>query len=350
MKRLVFLFFSGFALLALGQKTPSPWQFEAYAEVYYSFDFDQPADHRRPDYLYNFHRHNEVNLNLGLLSLGYEEERLRGRLSLMAGTYAQANLAPEPAALRSIYEAFVGVKLSEKAQWWLDAGVFESHLGFENARSLRCATLTRSLVAENSPYYLSGLRMSWTSANEKWLARLVLANGWQRMQREEGNQSPGIGHQLQYRIGSFLLNSSSYWGQVGANTNSFSAQQRSVNRFFHNFFLHYEHPQGASLTLGLDYGRQERAVLEGYRNWWAPTIIVQAPVSARWDFALRFEHFDDRYAMILGIGAERLYGVSLNFDYQLSPQAKLRLEGRRLARQDDQGINEALTAALAISW
>jgi hypothetical protein len=38
-----------------------------------------------------------------------------------------------------------------------------SHIGFESVISADCWTLTRSLLAENSPYYETGMRLEATS-------------------------------------------------------------------------------------------------------------------------------------------------------------------------------------------
>ncbi len=37
--------------------------FNAYAELYYSYDFAKPANHEKPDFIYNHKRHNEINAN-----------------------------------------------------------------------------------------------------------------------------------------------------------------------------------------------------------------------------------------------------------------------------------------------
>ncbi len=83
-----------------------------YAEIYYVYDFAHPADHNRPDFLHAFNRHNEVNLNIGFVQVEYENNRIRGKFALMAGTYANANLAAEPGVLKNIFEANAGVKLA----------------------------------------------------------------------------------------------------------------------------------------------------------------------------------------------------------------------------------------------
>ena len=159
--------------------------FSGYGEVYYSYDLSQPDNHERPGFLYNHKRHNEINANLFLAKAAYDSKNYRGAFALMAGNYAQYNLSAEPVSLRNIYEATAGIKLTKKASLWLDAGIMPSHIGFESAISADCWTLSRSLVAENSPYYQSGAKLTFISKNEKFTAVGLVLNGWQHIQRPD---------------------------------------------------------------------------------------------------------------------------------------------------------------------
>jgi len=129
-----------------------PVQLSAYIETYYGYDFSNPDDHNRPDFLYSYDRHNEVNINLAYIQAAYLNDGVRGTFALMTGTYAAANLAAEPGIARNIFEANAGVKISKKKNVWVDAGVFASHIGFESAVGAKCWTMTRSILADNSPY------------------------------------------------------------------------------------------------------------------------------------------------------------------------------------------------------
>jgi hypothetical protein len=172
-----------FATLALGffnikaqelTKT-NPLTFSGYAETYCSYDLSQPESHERPSFFYSYNRHNEVNLNLGFVKANYTTEKVRGNFALIGGTYAQYNLAAEQGLLKNIFESNVGVKISNKKNIWIDAGIMPSHIGFESAIGKDCWNLTRSILAENSPYYESGIKLSYTSTNEKlYLAAIQL--------------------------------------------------------------------------------------------------------------------------------------------------------------------------------
>lgn len=131
-----------------------------FLDMYYVSDFNQPENNTRPDFLFNHHRHNRINANLALLQLHFDQDKYRANLGLMAGTYSQRNLAHEPKLLRQVYAANIGVALNQRNDLWLEIGVLPSHIGFESAISADNPTLTRSLAAENSPYYLAGARLA----------------------------------------------------------------------------------------------------------------------------------------------------------------------------------------------
>ena len=167
------------AMDVIGQDNSGPplhavVQASGFLDMYYGFDFNQPASNTRPDFLFNHHRHNKIHANLALLQLHLDQDRYRANLGVMGGTYAQRNLAHEPKLLRHVYAANMGVALNQRSSLWLDVGVMPSHIGFESAISADNPTLTRSLAAENSPYYLAGARLSWDASPNWQLAALVL--------------------------------------------------------------------------------------------------------------------------------------------------------------------------------
>ena len=88
--------------------------FSAYGELYYSYDFSNPANHEKSSFLYNHKRHNELNTNLLLVKANYVDKTYRATVGLMAGNYPQYNLSSEPTWAQFIYEANIGVQVSNK--------------------------------------------------------------------------------------------------------------------------------------------------------------------------------------------------------------------------------------------
>lgn len=181
-------------------------------DLFYGYDFNLPEGKTRLPFLCNHNRHNQVALNLGLVKFALTKERLRSNLALHAGAYSVDNYADEPGILKYVFEANAGVLLSKKGNVWLDAGVLPSHIGFESAISPDNLTLTRSILAENTPYFLTGGKVSFQTS-EKWFFSGLIFNGWQRITNVEGSTKPSFGTQVVYRPkDNVLVNWSTFQG------------------------------------------------------------------------------------------------------------------------------------------
>jgi len=318
MKWLLALIFTFISLAGSAQVfTKGDWEISGYIETYYTYDLNQPEDHLRPDFLFNFKRHNEFSINLAFIRAAYTDDKVRGNLAIMTGNYAQFNLAGEPAWAQMVYEASVGVKVMDKL--WLDVGVMPSHIGFESAEGMETWHLSRSLLAENSPYFLTGGRLTY-AWNEKFDITLWLTNGWQRVQRIERNQSLGIGLGLNHRpIEGLEINYSNYFGNE-------YPQTLYLPRFFNNFYTMYSF-QDWGITVGADYG-VEATIYDNINQWYAFTISLRRKIFDRFYIAARADHYSDVKGVILPRGME-VTGYSMNMDYQISEKALARIEFRQ---------------------
>ena len=353
------------ALLAFGfttitaqeaAKEKSPLTFSGYLETYYSYDFGNPDNHLRPGFVYSHNKHNELNLNLGLVKVNYAKDIVRANFALMAGTYAQYNMAAEEDLMKNVFEANVGVKVSKTANLWVDAGIMPSHIGFESAIGKDCQNLTRSILADNSPYYEAGVKIGYTSPSEKWYLAALYLNGWQRIQKIEGNQTPAFGTQVTYKpSGKTTLNWSTYVGN----------EQPDVDRkwrYFNNFYGQFKISDKTNLTAGFDIGSQQSAnQSDKYDTWFSPVLILQYKPTAKIQLAARGEYYDDEKGVIIASGAPngfKTYGFSANFDYLVSDNVLFRIEARNLSSKDKVFLkngnptdtNTFLTTSLAISF
>jgi hypothetical protein len=309
------------------QSAQSGFRINGYAETYYLFDFNRPENQSLPDFIFSHNRHNEVNLNLGFARLAYETATVRGSLALAAGSYVNANYAHEPKALQNIFEGSVGFRLVSSKPIWLDMGVFESHIGFESAIGADCWTLSRSLLAEHSPYYQAGIKVTYGDAKSRWLLSGLLLNGWQRMARQPGNNTPAFGHQLKFQPNAkWTFNSSSFFG----NDKPDSAR---AWRIFHNFYTQYEHAKWGFI-LGFDIGAEQAETKSTrWHEWYSPVAIVRRQIRSNMWIAARVEQFADRQQVLIATGdflGFDAWGWSANFDIQISDAAIWRLELRGL--------------------
>lgn len=313
-------------------QTPSPLTVTGYVEAYYGYDFNRPANNTRPSFLYSHNRNNEFTVNLAFAKLAYATDRVRANISLAAGTYMNANYAAEPGVLKNILEANVGVGLSKKHQLWLDIGILPSHIGFESAIGKDNWTVTRSLVAENSPYFESGAKLGYTTNNGKFAVSLLALNGWQRITRVEGNSLMSWGTQWVVKPNSKItLNYSNFLGTD-------KPDSARLWRSYHNIYGIFQLSDRWGITAGFDLGTEQVAKGSNSNNtWFTPVLLLRYQPDDHWAVAVRGEYFKDEKGVIIATGTTNGFnttGYSMNIDYLPIPNVAIRLEGRLLQSED----------------
>ena len=302
-----------------------------FLDVFYVYDFNQPQGTNRQAFLFNHNRHNEFNLNLGFVKLGLEHSKYRANIALHTGTYVNDNYASEPTVLRNIFEANVGLSLNKSNKLWLDAGIFASHIGFESAVSPDNWTMTRSLLAENSPYFLSGAKLTF-NPNSKWEIAGLILNGWQRIQRLQDNSLPSFGTQFKFRpTEKTTINWSTFIGTDDPDTT------RRM-RYFNNFYGQFQFTEKLGIIAGFDIGTQQTAKRSStYDIWFSPILIAQYSINKTLKTAIRAEYYEDEQGIIIPTSTPNGFktaGLSLNFDYSPTKNIIFRLEGRWLKSKD----------------
>lgn len=302
-----------------------------FVDIFYVYDFNRPQGPERQAFLFNHNRHNEFNLNLGLVNFGINHPKYRANFAIQTGTYANDNYAAEPGLLKNIFEANIGISLNKKNNLWLDAGVLPSHIGFESAISMDNMTLTRSLSAENSPYFLSGAKLTF-NPNDKWEIAGLIVNGWQRIQRLEGNSLPSFGTQVNYHpTHKLILNWSTFIGTDDPDTT------RRI-RYFNNFYGQFQFTDKFDFIAGVDVGIQQKSKGDSaYDVWFVPTLIGRYSINPTWKLAARAEYYQDETGIIIPTGTTHGFqttGLSLNIDYSPTQYIMCRFEGRWLNSKD----------------
>lgn len=327
-------------------------ELSGFADTYYAFDPAMPTSGNRQPFFYNHNRNNEFNLNLGYLKAAVTHPRFRANLALQAGTYVNANYANEPGTLKNIFEGNVGLSLNRKNSLWLDAGIFASHIGFESAVSMDNWTLTRSILAENSPYFLAGAKLAFRP-NPKWEMTGLVLNGWQRIQRVPGSSLPSFGTQAKVTPSEKVtLNWSTFVG-----TEDPDSTRRM--RYFNNFFGQFQVARRFGLIAGFDFGFQQRSKGSTQHDlWYSLALIGRYAFSDKWAAALRAEYYQDASGVVIpspSIWGFSVTGTSLNLDYSPWDLVKVRVEGRWMLAeaaifQTNEGLtrnNFAIVASLA---
>ena len=356
MKKILFGTAILMSMQLMAQDSTGSLTISGYAEAYYQYDFNKPSDNNRPGFIYSHNRHNEFNLNLGFIKANYTAARVRANLALAAGTYMNANYAAEPGVLKNIYEANAGVKLSKNKNLWLDAGIMPSHIGFESAVSKDCWNMTRSILADNSPYFEAGTKITYTSHNGKWLVSGMALNGWQRITRVNGNSLMSWGTQIQYKPSDkFLLNYSTFIGTD-------KPDSARLSRLFHNIYGIFNVTDKFGITAGFDIGTEEKFPGSDDKNtWYSPVLILKYTFHNKWAIAVRGEYYSDEDGVVIATGTLNGFkttGFSLNIDYSPMKNFIVRLEARNLSSKDEifikpSGItnnNTFITSSIAVSF
>jgi Putative beta-barrel porin-2, OmpL-like. bbp2 len=270
--------------------------FGGFVDSYYAYDFGRPVNFDRP-FTTQAERHDEFNVNLVYVEAKVSGPRVRGRLALQAGTSVQSNYAGEPtigtvsgpSLSRFIQEAVAGYQIMPSL--WVDGGIFLSHIGMENFTSRDNLTYTRSLSSDYTPFYQSGVKLTW-QATPKLTALVTVVNGWQVI--SENNHDKAVGARLDYaRSPSTTF---SYYNFIGNEVSS------SRLRVFNGVGFKSGLTPAFTLQGNFDYGTQQRA-LTGCDSWFSVGLIGKLQVTPVVGVSGRVERYQDPNQVIVVTGS-----------------------------------------------
>jgi hypothetical protein len=296
--------------------------FGGFVDAYFAYDIGRPPTLDRSfaggaTFTTQPARHDEFNVNLAHIEAVLAGPRMRGRVALQAGTSVQSNYAAEPAVgsisgpslARHIQEAYAGWRVAPAL--WIDGGIFFSHMGMESWASKDNPTYTRSLVAEYSPYYSSGVRATW-QATPALVVRADLVNGWQNI--GETNTGKGGGLRLDWTPRS--TTTLSYY-------NLFNEETAGRLRIFNGVGVKLAF--GATTLLGqLDAGSLERDGASGSSDWFGFTAVARRQVTPTVALVGRIERYDDGDQVNVATGlAEAFRGNGVSVGLDVAPAARI---------------------------
>ncbi len=280
------------------------FQSTIYGEAYYLTSVLKEKD----PIFYNHTSTNHPAVNLALWDFSVEKKKWKFQSGFMLGTYVNKNLAQEPNFLKPIYQLNAVYQVNLKHQ--LMAGVFPSHIGLESVMNNENECFSRSYLAENSPYYETGL--SWThTVNSRFLWRVLALTGWQHMAK----WNPALGGQFTYLGSSGLkINASQFIGNEGKGT-----------RVFWNNYTQANLAKNLSATLGFDIGTESGEIWHGglFYLTWSPTKKLK--------LSGRLEYYSDSHAIIMP-QAFNDHAQSISVHISLGKQFMLRSEIKNSAK------------------
>jgi hypothetical protein len=300
---------------------------EGYVDVYYSYAVSHPLGGTRP-YVVSYNRDNEINLDLAYIRLQYTSDRIRAIFTPGYGTYMNANYAAERQTLQNILEASIGVRLFKDKDIWLDAGVFDAPYTNESIFSFDQLAYTRSLGADNTPYYLTGAKLT-VPLGPKWTAYLYLLNGWQVI--ESQHDPLDFGSQVEFKP-------SDQWD---INWNTYIGNESSIqnpgyrSRIFGDLYATYNPTTKWSLSADGYIGWQRRyedSVFLRTRQWWNVNFQARYMFLPGNSITVRVEHFDDPESVLVKpvttAPGYKVSSASLGYNLSITDEAMIRFEGR----------------------
>jgi hypothetical protein len=181
-------------------------------------------------------------------------------------------------------------------------------------------------------------------------------NGWQRIQKVEGNQTPAFGTQVTFKPSdNVTLNWSTYAGN----------EQPDIEkkwRYFNDFYGQFKLSEKTNITAGFDIGSQQSAKDSNkYDTWFSPIVVLQYKPTDKIQLGARGEYYSDEKGVIIATETPngfKTYGFSANFDYLVSDNVMFRIEARNLSSKDEiftknnlpTDTNTFVTTSLAISF
>lgn len=313
--RLLFLLLP---LLAAGSARAAEWQgigISGFANFYLAAARDQPDGRNFGGIGTAATREGQLALDLVGLELKKAPEPWGFTLLLAAGDELEAmHAAEEPSArdtFRNVYQASVAYKTGALQ---VEAGLFPSHIGFESALPHQNWNYSHSWVATLSPFYQTGVKLIFTP-DDATVLELHLLNGWQQI--ADLNSGKSIGVKASRRFGKLMATLNGIHGDE-------PTPDGNRPRQLLDLILQAELTPSFSTALETYAGRQQRDRVRGAE--WQATAFWLRYTAGIHGFTLRAEKFDD--GGISGL-AQDLESLTLTWDAQVHPNAKLRLEARR---------------------
>lgn len=301
-------------------------RFGAFVDGYLAYDGGRPRSLDRA-FTTQASRHGEFNVNLAFVEAQLTGPRVRGRLAVQAGTSVQVNYAGEPRLgatsgpdpARLLQEAWAGYEV--RPGLWVDAGIFFSNVGMEGWVSRENPTYTRSLVADYSPYYSSGVRATW-QATPRLSLRADVVNGWQNI--SERNEDKSIGARLDFAASPSTTVS---WYALGGR------EEGARLRLFNGVGIKSRLASSLELVAAVDAGREDgdSRAMTGVRTWHGGSAILRWSPTRTVAFHARAERYVDTDQVIVVTGAAsgmRANGGSVGMDVQPALRLMWRAEAR----------------------
>ena len=313
-------------------QTPTPaWQFGAFLDTGYAKDFNAPAN-RLFRNRGTTPRVDELDVNMAGAYIrrapaetsrwGVEATAHAGKDSETFGFSATAPNLGGADSLRHLGPTNVSYLTSAGRGLLLQAGIFNSIIGYDSLYSKDNFNYSRPWGADYTPYLMMGVNAAYPLTPRLTLTG-VLVNGYWHLAR--ANDRPSIGGQLAYKPSSNVtVKETVFYGPHQTDTSA------RFWRFFSDSIVEWKMPR-LTTAAELQVGEERIAGPEAARALWlAAQLPVRWTVRAPWNVSVRPELCWDRDGR--WIGAPQTVGAfTTTLEHRLSVgpvQGVVRLEHR----------------------
>ncbi|MDT3776297.1 outer membrane beta-barrel protein [Nitrospira sp. MA-1] len=307
------------ALSDQAQKFQSPqWHYGGFVDLGYSQDFNYPDNH-----LFRNRgttpRVNELELNMGgayIMKSATEQSRWGAELLGQGGQDSKdfgfgTNLPHVPGS--DVWRHFGRANLSYLAPvgngLTIQAGLFNSFIGYESLYAKDNFNYTRSWVADYSPYLMFGANAVYP-VNDRWTGAVFIINEYFHLQ--DANNLPSYGAQTIYKPGEpWTIKETVYYGPDQSNTSL------EFWRFFSDTIVEWK---SKKVTIAGQYqiGTQKNATVAGNPRlmYMGAALHMRWHLKKSWFLALRPELYSDPNGLITG-SEQFVWAVTATAEYRL---------------------------------
>jgi hypothetical protein len=299
------------------QPSKHEWHYGGFVDLGYLLDFNHPSNHLFPN-RGTTPRVNELDLNMAGVYVNKEASELsRWGMELMvhAGedskVFGFSATAPNVAGsnwLRHFGRADVSYLAAIGNGLTLQAGLFNSLIGYDSLYAKDNFTYTRPWGADYTPYLMFGVNASY-AFNKKLSGTVYVINGYWHL--AHANNVPSLGGQLAYKASERVtLKETLLYGPHQSDTSL---------RFWSFFSNSIAEWKGKQVTVAFEYqvGTEDVALPGNPRAFWtAAQLPVHWAVGGPWSVTLRPEFYWDPDGRLTGF-EQLIKAVTTTLEYRI---------------------------------
>jgi len=281
---------------ASSQNEWANWHYSAYLDMAYLLDFNFPENHRWRSRTTSNH-FNEFAPNMGFLNVRKDattDSRWGIELGVQGGYDSKdfAFLPNEPKVdgsdtLRHVQRANVSYLAPVGRGLTIQAGLFNSLIGYESLYAKDNANYTRSWIADNTPYMMFGINAKYP-VNDQLTVTGFIINSYYHLAHP--NDQPSYGAQVAYKPTGQLTVTETLYAGPDQNKTSFEFW-----RFYLNSIVEWK-TEDLVLALSYDIGTESIANQPGDPRTFVMGghLVGRWHIDGPWAVALRPEFYWDR--------------------------------------------------------